>query len=223
MAQTTISTTDETISVYLVDDQAMLRAAFRSWIQQSPGLTFAGEAGDATTALAEMARLQPDVVLLDITMPGLSGLDALPAMRERCPDSRILMVTNLESESAVQDAVDRGAHGYLSKSSDPSELAVAIRSVVSGQSFISPRVAGSILAGRRPDARPASGLRSLTPREREVFLHLAAGRTNKEVAGRLSISLATAKKHRENLQRKLRCRSSADLARLAIREGLMPT
>jgi DNA-binding NarL/FixJ family response regulator len=213
---------DPTISIYLVDDQAMLRAAFRSWIQQSSDFKVAGESGDARAAIAEISRLRPDVVLLDIAMPGMSGLDALPSIRESSPKTRVLMVTNHEGESFVQDALERGADGYLSKDSDPGELSMAIRSVARGQPFISPKVARGILA-----ARPGSpighgaGVRSLTGREREVFLLLAVGRSNKEIARELGISIGTAKKHRENLQRKLDCHSAADIARLAIREGLL--
>jgi DNA-binding NarL/FixJ family response regulator len=212
---------DSVVSVYLVDDQAMLRAAFKSFVQQTPGFTVAGEAGDARSALTEVGRLRPDVILLDITMPGLSGLDAIPSIRELCPKSRILMVTHHEGESFVHDAIERGADGYLSKDSDPEELALAIRSVFRGQPFISPKVARGILGSSSGSKAGVAGVRSLTDREREVFLLLAVGRSNKEIAKELSISLGTAKKHRENLQRKLDCHSTADLARLAIREGLL--
>jgi DNA-binding NarL/FixJ family response regulator len=212
---------DAPVSVYLVDDQAMLRAAFKSLLKQTPGFSVAGEAGDARAAMEEVKRLRPDVVLLDITMPGLSGIDALPKMREMSPKTRFLMVTHHEGESFVKDALERGADGYLSKDSDPEELAMAIRSVVRGQPFISPKVARGVLAAPGSSAGSSSGVRSLTGREREVFLLLAIGRSNKEVARQLTISLGTAKKHRENLQRKLDCHSTADLARLAIREGLL--
>jgi DNA-binding NarL/FixJ family response regulator len=212
------------VRIYLVDDQAMLRAAFKKWIQDMPGFTIAGEAGDARTAIADIGRLNPDVVLLDITMPGLSGIDALPALRDSSPKTRILMVTHHEGDSFVHDALERGADGYLSKDSDPDELAMAIRSIVRGQPFISPKVARGILAsapGQVGAGAAPGGVRSLTDREREVFLLLAVGRSNKEIARELEITLGTAKKHRENLQRKLDCHSTADLARLAIREGLL--
>src|SRR5262245_6601936 len=113
---------DASVSVYLVDDQAMLRAAFRSWIQQQRSFTIAGEAGDARSAIADVARLRPDVVLLDITMPGLSGIDAISSLREKSPKTRVLMVTHHEGDSFVQEALERGADGYLSKDSDPEEL-----------------------------------------------------------------------------------------------------
>jgi DNA-binding NarL/FixJ family response regulator len=217
-----MGTQDSDLRVYLVDDQAMLRAAFKSWIQSAPGFTVAGEAADARTAIADVARISPDVVLLDVTMPGLSGIDALPTLREKSPRTRFLMVTHHEGDSFVQEALERGADGYLSKDSDPSELAMAIRSVARGQPFISPKVARGILAsGPRQAGGGPSGVRSLTDREREVFLLLAIGKSNKEIARQLGISLGTAKKHRENLQRKLDCHSTADIARLAIREGLL--
>lgn len=210
------------VNVYLVDDQAMIRAAFKNWISQTPGLKVAGDAGDARAAMEQIATLRPDVILLDIAMPNLSGLDALPVMREKSPGSRILMVTNHEGESFVQDALERGADGYLSKDSDPEELAIAIRSVARGQPFISPKVARGLIAAKPGAAGPGStGVKSLTAREREVFLLLAVGKSNKEIAKQLQISLGTAKKHRENLQKKLDCHSTADLARLAIREGLL--
>jgi DNA-binding NarL/FixJ family response regulator len=215
----------DVITVFLVDDQAMLRAAFRSWLASTPGCAVVGEAGDARSALADIAKLMPDVVLLDITMPGLSGIDALPSIQAASPKSRIVMVTHHEGESFVQQALERGADGYLSKDSDPEELAMAIRSVVRGRPFISPKVAHALVANRpapRGHTAPV-GLQSLTDREREVFLLLAIGKSNKEVASALGISLGTAKKHRENLQRKLQARSAADLARLAIREGLLGT
>ncbi len=212
------------ISVYLVDDQAMLRAAFRSWISQAGGMRVIGEQGDARIAINEIEKLRPDVILLDIAMPGLSGLDAIPSIRKGHPHGRTLMMTNHEGETFVQQALTQGADGYLSKDSEPEELLLAIKSVRRGMPYISPKVAGGILPrakGREEAPSTNNGLQSLTGREREVFLLLAVGKSNKEIARELSMSIGTAKKHRENLQRKLDCHSPADLARLAIREGLL--
>jgi DNA-binding NarL/FixJ family response regulator len=217
--------TNETIRVYLVDDQNMLRAAFRSLLDQDPHFEVVGDSGDARDAIERITEIRPDVVLLDITMPGLSGIDAIQPMRKVHPKIRILMLTHHEGESFVEQALQCGADGYLSKDSECGELAIAIQAVHRGQPFVSPKVAGGLVSkARAPEqAGPTSASRigSLTPREREVFQLLALGKANKEVARGLNISLGTAKKHRENLQRKLDCHSAAELARLAIREGLL--
>ena len=214
-----------TIKVYLIDDQAMIRAAFRNLLNQREGIEVIGDEGDARKAIALMPDLRPDVVLLDITMPGLSGLDAIQPIRKAHPKVRILMLTHHEGESFVEQAIQSGADGYLSKDSEEGELALAVQAVYRGQPFVSPKVAGGLVSRARSpeDAAPASSSRigSLTAREREVFQLLALGKANKEVARELDISLGTAKKHRENLQRKLDCHSAAELARLAIREGLL--
>jgi two-component system nitrate/nitrite response regulator NarL len=209
--------------IYLLDDQAMLRAAFRNWLSRHPGLQVVGDQGDARLGIAEIGRLRPDVVLLDIAMPGLSGLDAIAPIKAANPAGHVLMMTNHEGESFVRQALDAGADGYLSKDSDPEELVLAIGTVSRGERYVSPRVAPSLAFAAPGATAREGGVASLTAREREVFLLLAVGKSNKEVAKALTMSLGTAKKHRENLQRKLDCHSTADLARLAIREGLLPS
>lgn len=213
------------IKILLVDDQAMLRAAFRSLLARDDRYKIVGDVGDAREAIAAVNDLRPDVILLDITMPGLSGLDAIAPLREALPSVRILMLTHHEGETFVQQAMRSGADGYLSKDSDPQELAIALDAVVRGRPYVSPKVAGGLVAMARgfgpgsPEVRSRIG--SLTIREREVFQLLALGKSNKDVARELELSVGTAKKHRENLQRKLDCHSSAELARLAISEGLL--
>jgi DNA-binding NarL/FixJ family response regulator len=217
--------TQKKISVYLVDDQNLLRAAIRSLLEQEGRFEIAGESNDARRAVEEVAELRPDVVLLDIAMPGLSGLDIIQPLKRAYSRVRILMLTHHEGESFVEQALQLGADGYLSKDSDSVELALGIGAVAEGRPFLSPRVSGGLLAKSRGAESVATGapsrIGSLTPREREVFQLLAIGSTNKEVASNLGMSLGTAKKHRENLQRKLDCHSAAELARLAIREGLL--
>jgi two-component system, NarL family, response regulator NreC len=213
------------IRVLIVDDQNVLRAAFKSLLGQGETVEIAGDCADARSAIEQTGRLRPDVVLLDISMPGLSGLDAIEPLREAHPRVRILMLTHHEGESFVDQALRAGADGYLSKDSDPSELTLAIETVHDGRPYLSPKVAGGLVArmrrGESIESGAASRVASLTSREREVFQLLALGKSNKDVARELSISLGTAKKHRENLQRKLDCHSTAELARLAIREGLL--
>ncbi len=213
------------IGVYLVEDQTMIRAAIRSLITADGRIAIVGEHGDARRAVDQIEGLQPDIVLLDISMPGLSGLDALPMIRKASPRTRVIMLTHHEGETFVEQALRAGADGYLSKDSDPRELALAIEAVHRGGSYVCPNVAAGLVSGLRAHvvAQPAaaSAIASLTPREREVFQLLAVGKSNKDVSKLLAISLGTVKKHRENLQRKLACGSSAELARIAMREGLL--
>jgi len=212
------------IRVYLVDDQSIIRAALRSFLGARQDMEVVGDSGDPRAALIAIKGVRPDVVVLDITMPGLSGLDLLPQLRKDLPRTKVVMLTHHEGENFVQQALEGGAEGYLSKDSDPAELALAILAVQRGDPYVSPRVAAGLVRGARGGAAAPTGrsrLAGLTPREREVFQLLALGKSNKEVASALDISLGTAKKHRENLQRKLGCSSAAELARLAIREGLL--
>ncbi len=225
MTESTQTKSTAKIKVFLVDDQNILRAAFKSLLGRSERIVVVGDSGDARAAIESIALLLPDVVLLDISMPGLSGLDAIRPIREAHPRVRIVMLTHHEGESFVDQAMRAGADGYLSKDSDPTELTLGIEAVYEGRSYLSPKVAGGLVAKmRRGEPIQPSGtsrMSSLTAREREVFQLLALGKSNKDVARELHISLGTAKKHRENLQRKLDCHSTAELARLAIREGLM--
>ena len=135
------------------------------------------------------------------------------------------MLTHHEGQTFVDQALRAGAEGYLSKDSDPAEITLALRAVARGDAYVSPKVSASLVnqvrGGDKGGGPDASGVGSLTPREREVFQLLAVGKSNKEVAHALDMSLSTAKKHRENLQRKLRVGSAAELARIAIREGLL--
>ena len=218
-------TSRKAITVYLVDDQTILRAAFRSLLNEDERFEVIGDAGNAREALEEIQQLHPEVVLLDITMPRLSGLDIIRPLRRSCPGTKVLMLSHHEGQSFVEQSLQLGADGYLSKDSDPSELALAIQAARRGDSYISPVVSRPLpYSWVRPgEPVPRNRVATLTPREREVFQLLALGKANKEVARELHISLGTAKKHRENLQRKLDCHSAAELARLAIREGLLAT
>lgn len=217
--------TQSAIRVFLVDDQTMIRAGFRSLLGKDERFDVLGDSGDPRQAIDRIESLRPDVVLLDISMPGLSGIDAIPLIRKAHPKVKIVMLTHHEGETFVEQALRAGADGYLSKDSDPAELVLALQSVHRGNMFLSPKVAGTLVhRARQPTAHGAMGqsrIESLTPREREVFQLLAVGKSNKEIARALEMSLGTAKKHRENLQRKLDCRSAAELALLAIREGLL--
>ena len=215
------------IRVYLLDDQAILRAGFKSLLREASGIEVIGVAGEGRSAVRDIEKERPDVVLLDITMPELSGIDTIPMIRKASPRTRIVMLTHHEGQTFVDQAIKAGADGYLSKDSDPEEMALAIRAVCRGDAYVSPKVSGGLVnqvrGGDSGTGAQGTGIASLTPREREVFQLLAVGKSNKEVASELDMSLSTAKKHRENLQRKLNVGSAAELARLAIREGLLST
>ena len=218
--------TNVQIRVFLVDDQSMIRAGFKSMLGKDPRFAVAGDSGDPRAAVSAIGQALPDVVLLDISMPGLSGIDAIAQIRKVHSRARIVMLTHHEGETFVEQALQAGADGYLSKDSDPAELALAIESVHRGKMYLSPKVAGVLVSRARGTGSVQIGtskVQSLTPREREVFQLLALGKSNKEVAKSLGMSLGTAKKHRENLQRKLDCHSAAELALLAIKEGLIAT
>ena len=218
-------TDKQTVKLVLIDDQAMVRAAFKSLLERVSHFQVIGDAGNARDGIELVEKLRPDVVVLDITMPGLSGIDAVSPIKSASSHTKVLMASQHEGMKFVQQALQAGADGYLSKDSEPEELALAIESICRGDSYLSPKVASGIMAravrGDAPMPTDGSALAVLTPREREVFQLLALGKANKEVASMLDLSLGTVKKHRENLQRKLDCHSAAELARLAIREGLL--
>lgn len=213
------------VTIVLIDDQAIVRAAFKSLLTSVGRFEVVGDAGDARQGVELVTQLRPDVAILDITMAGMSGLDAVAPIKRASPQTKVLMASQHEGMKFVQQALQAGADGYLSKDSEPEELSLAIESILRGDSYLSPKVANGFMAravrGEGVGADDVSALAVLTPREREVFQLLAVGKANKEVAGVLELSLGTVKKHRENLQRKLDCHSAAELARLAIREGLL--
>lgn len=228
-----VSKSDAPVRVYLVDDQAIIRAGLRSLLHDRRDIHVVGDTGDPQADLDRMQELRPDVLVLDVTMHEVSCLDLLPMLRQKMPRTKVIMLSHHEGESFVTRALRGGAEGYLSKDSDPAELVVAILSVQRGDPYVSPRVSTGTVEGLRSGPNGHNGLNGhnghgresrltdLTPREREVLQLLAVGKSNKEVAVSLDISLGTAKKHRENLQRKLGCGSGAEMARLAIREGLL--
>ncbi len=222
-----MNTEPKRIRVFLLDDQAMMRAGIRSLLTSMPEIEIVGDSGEPRAAMEQIGLERPDVVLLDITMPELSGIDAIPQIRKQSRSTKIVMLSHHEGQTFVDESIKAGADGYLSKDSDPEEMGLAIRSVYAGNAYVSPKVSGTLLnqmrGGPRGTDKYGTGISSLTPREREVFQLLAVGKSNKQVAFDLGMSLSTAKKHRENLQRKLNVHSAAELARLAIREGLLST
>lgn len=213
-----------TVRVFVIDDESLVRIGLAALLADLDGVVVVGDCASPRAALARLPEARPDVVLLDITMPELSGLDAIPQVRAAWPHARIVMMTHHEGDSFVERALRAGADGYLSKDSEPDELKIALRTVVAGRPYVSPKVQQGLVSRLRaapPEERVGGRLQLLSEREREVFHLLALGRSNKEVARDLEITIATVKKHRENLQAKLDIHSAAELTRLAVREGLL--
>jgi DNA-binding NarL/FixJ family response regulator len=214
-----------TVRVFVIDDESLVRIGVIALLTDLDDVVVVGDSSSPRAALARLPETRPDVVLLDITMPELSGLDAIPQVREAWPQARIVMMTHHEGDSFVERALRAGADGYLSKDSEPDELTIALRAVIAGRPYVSPKVQRGLVSRIRtapPEEQAAAGrLQLLSQREREVFQLLALGKSNKEIARDLHITLPTVKKHRENLQSKLDIHSAAELTRLAVREGLL--
>jgi DNA-binding NarL/FixJ family response regulator len=212
------------IRVLVADDHAIVRTGIRHVLETEPGFTVVGEASNGAEALALALELAPDVAVLDISMPGVSGLQAAAELRSRCPDTRVLILSMHDNTEYVLESLRAGVHGYLLKDSAAAELGAALRAVCRGESFFSPPGARQLgagvrgeLAGEHPDA-----LALLTVRERQVLVGVAGGRTNKEIAQELGISHRTVESHRESLMRTLGVYTVAGLTKIALEEGLIP-
>jgi len=214
------------IRVLVVDDHAVVREGIRHVLSDGAGFEVVGEAQSGAEAISGAAQFQPDVVVLDISMPGGSGLHAVGEILERVDGVHVLMLSVHEDVEYVLESVRAGAHGYLRKDSTPAELREAIRAVHAGRTFFSPamaeQVAEALSKGREPrPAAPARATDVLTAREREILVHIAQGKTNKEIGVELGISTRTVEAHRDSLMRKLGIRTVAGLTRLALEQGLL--
>jgi DNA-binding NarL/FixJ family response regulator len=212
--------------IFLVDDQALVRAGFRMLIEAQPDMEVVGEADDGRSALEALAVTSADVVLMDVRMPGLDGVQATERLLAQQPDPpKVVMLTTFDLDEYVFAAIRAGASGFLLKDSRPDELLAAIRTVLGGDAVVAPsatrrlleHVAGELPAGTGEDPR----LAQLTPREREVLLEIARGRSNAEIAGDLFMAEATVKTHVGRLLAKLEQRDRVQLAVLAYETGLV--
>jgi DNA-binding NarL/FixJ family response regulator len=210
------------IRILLTDDHALVRAGFRAILQKIEGFAVVGEAGDGIEALRLIESEKPDVVLLDITMPGLSGLEVASRISQKWPGVRAIMLSMHASEEFVLMALRAGAAGYLIKEAGPEELETAIRTVASGETYLSPSVSKHVVSGYLQRVRtPSNPVDQLTPRQKEVLQLIAEGMTNKEIARRLNISGKTVESHRTQLMERLDIHDIAGLVRFAIRVGLV--
>jgi DNA-binding NarL/FixJ family response regulator len=210
------------IRVLVADDHMIVRTGIRHVLESEPGFEVVGEAANGMEALSLTAELRPDVVVLDISMPDVSGLELAARLRSTGGGARVLILSMHNNAEYVLESVRAGAHGYLLKDTAATELRTAIRAVCQGESYFSPPVASRLSAAVRGEHDPhPAGLDQLTGREREVLHGIAQGRTNKEIATELGISHRTVETHRESLMRKLQIRTVAELTRFALGAGIL--
>ncbi|MEU1226068.1 response regulator transcription factor [Streptomyces sp. NPDC005828] len=210
---------DNPIRVLLVDDHQVVRRGLRTFLEVQDDIEVVGEAADGAEGVARAEELHPDVVLMDVKMPGMDGIDALKRLRELDNPARVLIVTSFTEQRTVVPALRAGARGYVYKDVDPDALAGAIRSVHAGHVLLQPEVAGALLAEDDHGGGTGRG-GTLTEREREVLGLIADGRSNREIARALVLSEKTVKTHVSNILMKLDLADRTQAALWAVRHGL---
>ena len=208
------------IRIVIVDDHAVVRSGLRMLLEAESDLEVVAEAGDAREAVLTVRAEKPDVVLLDVTMPGESGIDALPKLLHEAPEAKVLMLSMQDDPRYVREAFAAGASGYVLKEAADAEVVGAVREVAAGSSYVHP-VLGARMITAEAEAKAAAESDPLSDREREVLRLLALGHTNQEIAKELFISVRTAETHRAHIMQKLRLTTRAELVRYALANGLI--
>jgi len=215
----------EAITILVVDDHAVVREGLRTFLGLQDGFEIVGEAADGEEALERAEQLDPDVILMDLVMPGRDGVSAMQELKQRAARSRVIVLTSFLEDDRLLPALEAGAAGYLLKNSQPAELARAVRAAHAGEAIIDPTVAARLvhaLSERPPaGARETATLDDLTGREREVLALIARGRSNKRIAFELGISEKTVKTHVGHVLAKLGVTDRTQAAVLAVQAGLM--
>jgi two-component system response regulator NreC len=211
------------IRVLLADDHAVLRAGLRLLINAQPDMETVGEAQDGAETLSQAIATRPDVILLDLSMPRLGGLAVLRDLRERVPQSRVLVLTMHADEAYLREALRLGAAGYVVKAAADQELLAAVRAVARGELYIHPSMTRSLLEDLLPAAASAAHdpWEELSEREQQVIRRVAMGFTNREIAGQLHLSVKTVETYRARAMEKLGLQSRAQLVEYAMRRGLL--
>jgi NarL family two-component system response regulator LiaR len=213
-------TNDESIRVLVADDHAIVRRGLCALLATEPSIEVVGEAHDGREAVRQAQRFRPDVILMDLVMPGTDGLEAIRRIRANQPEVRILVLTSFSGDDKVFPAVKAGALGYLLKDSEPEDLVQAIRQVCRGESWLHPSIARKLLREFCQPAEQGSASPALTRRETEVLRLVAVGQSNREISDHLTISEATVRTHVSNILSKLNLSSRTQATLYALREGL---
>lgn len=216
-----MKTDTDAIRVLIADDHAVVREGVRHVLDADHGFQVVGEAATGADVVRLARSLDPDVIVLDISMPEMTGLQALDAIREARPEARVLMLSIHENQEYTARSARAGARGYLRKDSAPSELREAVRAIHAGATYFCAPTSPPSVAGPSATPEPGAGLASLSAREREVLAEIAHGASNKEIAARLRISVRTVESHRDSVMRKLELKGTAALTRFAIEHKLV--
>ncbi len=212
------------IRILIADDHAVFRSGLRALLEKEADMRVIGESGDGLSAVEAVCEMEVGVLLLDITMPGLTGPEVAKIVRKERPDTAVVMLTSHEDEYYVNELMGIGASAYVLKKSTKTALLLAIRAAHDGEKYVDPSLAGQMISsrvGRQSPKNGPAGQASLTPREQEVCTLLAYGHTNAEIAKKLFISERTVETHRTNLMAKLDIKSRAQLVHFAIDHGLL--
>lgn len=210
--------------VFIVDDHALLRAGLRALLSQDPTIEIVGEAEDGHAAIREVTALAPDLVLMDVSMRGMNGIEAVVDIKRRCPQTRVLVLTIHRADEYILAALRAGADGYILKDATHDELRVAMRSILNGKTYLSPDISGKVIHGYLRTGKAdtvASSWDTLTHREREVLKLIAEGHPNKYISDYFCLSVKTVEKHRSNLMKKLNLHNASMLTSYAIEKGLV--
>jgi two-component system, NarL family, nitrate/nitrite response regulator NarL len=219
-----MDTNSKPISVLLVDDHTLFRSGIRSLLQRHADFTVVGEAADGVEGIKRAKQLRPDVVLLDLNMPGMSGLETLQLLLQDCPDTAVILLTVSEEAQDLTAALQAGARGYLIKNIDADYLVRAIRRAASGEPVLAEAMTTKLVAhmqgGGTPKSAPPSDIDRLTPREKEILACLARGESNKVIARTLDVAESTVKIHVQNILKKLSLASRVQAAVYAVERGM---
>jgi DNA-binding NarL/FixJ family response regulator len=209
------------IKVLLVDDHAIMRDGIRAILSLHDDIDLVGEASEGQEAIEKTRELSPDVVIMDVAMPDMDGIEATRRIRKESPNVKIIMLTQYDNKEYVLSAIKAGAAGYVPKRALGSELVSAVRAVNRGESFLYPSAAAALIDDYRRQASTADPYEQLTPREREILKLIAEGHTSREIADKLFISLKTVTGHRTKIMEKLGLRNRTELFKFAVRKGLL--
>jgi two-component system response regulator NreC len=208
------------ISVVLVDDHAVVRSGLRLLLDGQNDIEVVGEAGNAKDAIFRARALKPDLILLDVVMPGESGIDVLPKLLKESPETKVLVLSMQDDPSYVREAFAAGASGYVLKEAADEEVVAAVHEIAAGGNYVHPALGARMVAAEAQE-RAAAEADPLSEREREILRLLALGHTNQEIAEQLHISVRTAESHRAHIMQKLRRSTRAELVRYALSHGLL--